>query len=272
MILNKIAFPVIVFFMLFVPSASAAYIPSNNSIVDTQVRHPNFDYSWDGSWVKFPAAGTWVSHLTTNDGDTTYINQTGEGGLGYCYDFSFVDNGYANAKLSITFYIIAKTNDLNRYMYYRLFSDAGTAWQSSVSKPMTSTEYTNYTQSFYWNPLTGNNWTYAELNGLFIMLYTYNGGGITTVTEIGIMLTVTQESGFALPALFMYLIGMLIILGINLVGYFKIPILCLFGIIGTLLLAPYTIIEFGDFWMLGMILILVNVGLPTIGLSRAFRE
>lgn len=70
---------------------------------------------------------------------------------------------------------------------------------------------------------------------------------------------------------FVYIFIQLLILGINLLGYSKIPILGFFGIIGTLIFAVPTFFSFGDYYMVAVFLILINISLPIIGLTKAFR-
>jgi len=71
--------------------------------------------------------------------------------------------------------------------------------------------------------------------------------------------------------LFMYLLFQMIILVINIVGYFKIPYLGFIGIIATLSISYQTIVSFGDYYIMAVILILLNGTLPIIGFSKAYR-
>jgi hypothetical protein len=71
--------------------------------------------------------------------------------------------------------------------------------------------------------------------------------------------------------LFMYLIFQIVILGINLIGYFKIPYLGFIGIIATLSVTYQTIISFGDYWIMAVILLLINGTLPIIGFTKTYR-
>jgi hypothetical protein len=71
--------------------------------------------------------------------------------------------------------------------------------------------------------------------------------------------------------LFIYLMFQMIILAINLVGYFKIPYLGFIGIIATISVAYPTIVSFGDYYMMGVILILMNGTLPIMGFTKAYR-
>lgn len=67
----------------------------------------------------------------------------------------------------------------------------------------------------------------------------------------------------------MYLLFQIIILMINLIGYSKIPFLGIIGIIGTLILAVPTASAFEPYWQLSIILILTNLMIPVLGMTRA---
>ena len=69
-------------------------------------------------------------------------------------------------------------------------------------------------------------------------------------------------------ALLLYLIFQIIILMFNILGYSRIPMMWFFAIIGSVLLAVPTILAFGDYYLMAILLILVNISLPVIGLSR----
>jgi hypothetical protein len=68
---------------------------------------------------------------------------------------------------------------------------------------------------------------------------------------------------------FVYLLVQIVLLTINLIGYSKIPILSFLGIIGTVMMAWPTVVAFGDYPQFALLLILVNISLPTIGITRA---
>lgn len=55
---------------------------------------------------------------------------------------------------------------------------------------------------------------------------------------------------------------------INILGYTKIPLLFFFGIIGTIVLAVPTIQAFGEYYLMAIILILINISLPVTGLAK----
>ena len=69
-----------------------------------------------------------------------------------------------------------------------------------------------------------------------------------------------------------FILGMLILLIVNYIGYTRMPILCLVGLIGTMLLAVDTLNGLGDYYMIGFILILVNTIIPFWGITRAIKE
>jgi len=68
-----------------------------------------------------------------------------------------------------------------------------------------------------------------------------------------------------------YFLFQLVLLIINLIGYSKIPILGFFGIIGSLILAVPTFFAFGDYYIMSIFLTLINISLPVIGITRAFK-
>ena len=67
---------------------------------------------------------------------------------------------------------------------------------------------------------------------------------------------------------FVYLLVQIVLFTINLVGYSKIPILSYLGAIGTVLMAYQTVIAFNDYESFALLLILINISLPVIGLTR----
>jgi len=71
--------------------------------------------------------------------------------------------------------------------------------------------------------------------------------------------------------LFIYMLFQVILLLINIIGYFKIPLLSLFGILGTLALALPTVNAFNDYWMMALLLIMINMSLPVVGLTKALK-
>lgn len=70
---------------------------------------------------------------------------------------------------------------------------------------------------------------------------------------------------------FIYLLIQIILLVINLIGYSKIPLLGAFGAIFTALLAWPTVQAFGTYSSFALMLIVINISLPAIGISRALR-
>ena len=69
-------------------------------------------------------------------------------------------------------------------------------------------------------------------------------------------------------ALLLYLVFQILILMINILGYTKMPLLYFFGIIGTIILAVPTIQAFGEYYLMAVILILMNISIPITGLIR----
>jgi len=69
-------------------------------------------------------------------------------------------------------------------------------------------------------------------------------------------------------SLLIYLVFQIILLMINIMGYTKIPVLFFFGIIGTIVLAIPTIEAFGEYYLMAIILILINISLPVMGLAK----
>lgn len=72
-------------------------------------------------------------------------------------------------------------------------------------------------------------------------------------------------------SILIYLVFQLILVIINVIGYTRIPVLMLFGIIGTLMITIPTIEGFGDYSMFAGFLIMINVCLPVIGLTRTVK-
>jgi hypothetical protein len=69
-------------------------------------------------------------------------------------------------------------------------------------------------------------------------------------------------------ALLLYLVFQILILMINILGYTKMPLLYFFGIIGTIILAVPTIQAFGEYYLMAVVLILMNISIPITGLTR----
>jgi hypothetical protein len=69
-------------------------------------------------------------------------------------------------------------------------------------------------------------------------------------------------------ALLLYLTFQMILLMFNILGYSRISMMFFFAIIGSLILAIPTIQAFGDYYPMAILLIIVNISLPAIGLSR----
>jgi hypothetical protein len=67
--------------------------------------------------------------------------------------------------------------------------------------------------------------------------------------------------------LLMYLLAQVILLAINLLG-FRIPLMSFMGIIGSIILVVPTLDAFGEYYLISLILILVNIVLPTMSIFR----
>ena len=65
-----------------------------------------------------------------------------------------------------------------------------------------------------------------------------------------------------------YLIFHIILIIVNIVGILKIPTYSYFAVIGTFITAYQTVIAFNDYQMIAISLILMNISIPIIGLSR----
>lgn len=63
----------------------------------------------------------------------------------------------------------------------------------------------------------------------------------------------------------------LIILMINVMAYTKIPALAIFGILGSIIIAVPTILAFGEYYLFGVILVIMNTTFPILALSKAVR-
>lgn len=66
-----------------------------------------------------------------------------------------------------------------------------------------------------------------------------------------------------------YLAFQLIIFGINIIGFRRFPFLCFVALIGSFLIAYQTIVAFDSYYIMGIILVIMNTTVPVIGLSRA---
>jgi len=73
-------------------------------------------------------------------------------------------------------------------------------------------------------------------------------------------------------AMFVYLLFQLLLFVFALIGYSKLPVLSLLVVLGVILTAVPTINSFGeDYWMLAIILLIINGTIPVIGLSRTVK-
>ena len=71
--------------------------------------------------------------------------------------------------------------------------------------------------------------------------------------------------------LLMYLLFQMILLMINVLGHKKFPLFSLFGILGAMILVIPTINAFGDYYMMAILLSVINIGFPTMTLANALR-
>jgi hypothetical protein len=60
-------------------------------------------------------------------------------------------------------------------------------------------------------------------------------------------------------------------LTINVIGIKKLPILLVIGIISTVMLSVPTIEAFDEYYMIGLLLIIVNITVPIIGLTTTLK-
>jgi hypothetical protein len=72
-------------------------------------------------------------------------------------------------------------------------------------------------------------------------------------------------------SLLVYLLFQIIILVFNLIGFTRIPMMFFFALIGTIILAVPTIQAFGDYYMMAVFLLIVNISLPVVGLARSLK-
>ena len=68
-----------------------------------------------------------------------------------------------------------------------------------------------------------------------------------------------------------YLLFQLILLVLNILGHRKFPLFCLFGILGAMTLAIPTITAFGEYYMMAILLTVINIAFPTMSLANALR-
>jgi hypothetical protein len=248
--------------MMFIPIVSANYIPGE--IIDTQTKHPTDYLSIYPGWSKYPNSGTWQEKIEANDSETA--NCTGTDQYFWTDNYDFADRYSGTYKITVDVFFIAKSNATST-VWIRLWSNDYLAWIHrtwTINNPV----YQNYSTSISWDIETNLNWTIPNINDYMTVLVVTCAGEFV-LNELGITLTVTQyESATELSPIFMYLIGMIILLIINLIGYTKIPILCVFGIIGTMILAIPTVNAFDDYYMIAIILLIINIGLPVMGLAK----
>lgn len=69
-----------------------------------------------------------------------------------------------------------------------------------------------------------------------------------------------------------YLLFQLILLMLNSMGFNRLPILSYFALIGTMVIAVPTVIAFGDYYLMSVVLILINASLPIFAIRRNSRR
>jgi len=72
-------------------------------------------------------------------------------------------------------------------------------------------------------------------------------------------------------SLLIYFLGQIVLLIINIIAYTKIPYISIIGIMGDLALAADTIIAFGNYYLIAVILILTNTIIPFLSIAKAVR-
>ena len=70
---------------------------------------------------------------------------------------------------------------------------------------------------------------------------------------------------------FIYLIFQLILLALNIVGFAKMPVILIFTAIGTFITAISTVLAFGDYQLIAIMLIITNISIPVIGVTKVNR-
>lgn len=63
-----------------------------------------------------------------------------------------------------------------------------------------------------------------------------------------------------------YLLFQIVLLSVNILAYNRNKILAYFGIIGSISLAVPTILAFGDYWMFGVWIVILNTVFPVYGM------
>lgn len=71
-------------------------------------------------------------------------------------------------------------------------------------------------------------------------------------------------------AIVLYLMAQILLIAINLIGYSRIPILSIIGLIGGILVAIPTLDAFGDDYLIAIIPILVNITIPIMSLASVW--
>ncbi|OGN87475.1 MAG: hypothetical protein A2Z74_04715 [Chloroflexi bacterium RBG_13_46_9] len=157
-----------------------------------------------------------------------------------------------------------------------------------TSTPET-TLYVGSVWTYTWTQEYWDEFTYSTLPGWMIYeadTHTFrampNATGFSTLslsltwenmtTYQNITLLVEPSEPYISFDFFIYFAAMLILLVTNIVGYVRIPILCYFGIVGVAILCVPTILAFGEYYWLAIVLILMNVMVPIMANDRLRHE
>jgi hypothetical protein len=119
-----------------------------------------------------------------------------------------------------------------------------------------------------WNPsnhsLSGQPFT-REIGYYTVSISAWDGYKTTwenfTIQVEGPLTTMTMT-------FLIYFMFQIILLTLGLIGYFKLPFLLFIEVIGTISIAFQSISAFEDYWIFALILIITNISIPAIGLTR----
>lgn len=251
-------------------------------------------------WYSMKIILTYQSHYI--DG-YVWLNDTAilSGSLIQGYQYGAVTSGYLNPTVLQYTATVANNNFVYRMDQLKIISGYtvppyeqpinyyNTTWDNSTHQTVyynnsthyiNNTDWVNYTnwinstnanidynnQTFYYN-----NTEYHYLNNSQWQNYTQwlnitsglSGGNNTytgNVTSGGF----NMESG--------YLILLIIFTALNIIGYFKMPILQLIIIVLTLLVSVVSLSTFGDDYLIPFSFILINIVIGVIGIARGFED
>lgn len=119
-----------------------------------------------------------------------------------------------------------------------------------------------------WNPsnhsLSGQPFT-KEIGYYTVSISAWDGYKTTwenfTIQVEGPLTTMTMT-------FLIYFVFQIILLTLGLIGYFKLPFLLFIEVIGTISIAFQSISAFENYWIFALILIITNISIPAIGLTR----